>query len=364
MAVAFLPAISSAAPANTGSMYGTIKDADGKPWPNITVSVQLADENKEQSGTTNDEGKFKIPDLAPGVYTVNIKQNNEVIFQIRAKVAANQDTPADINFKDPAVAEASDKLRKANAENNKFNNLKTHFDAGTNALAQAKALQLQLKQAKTPDDKSALDAKLQPLAAQAVTEFQAALPLTPEKENNHITIIEKIAESYDVAGKSEDAAKYYQQAMDAKPDSGVLNNLGNLYAKMGKMDEAKASYEKSAELDPANAANAWLNFGITLYNAQKFKDAVEPLKKATTLNPNNAQAWYLLGVTLVATMGYKQEGEKITPIMEPGTVEAYQKAIDLDPDGQWGAQAKEGIEQLKQMGLGIDTKVKTAKKKQ
>ncbi len=363
MFVALVPGSRLASAADNGILSGQIKDADGKPWPNITVGAQMAEGQPEQTATTDAEGHYKISGLAAGIYIVNIKQNGEVIFQIKAKVAANSETPADVSFKDPAVASASAKMRKENTEASKFNNLKSHFDAGNAALGQAKTLQAQMKQAATPEAKSALDAQLQPVAAKASTEFLAALPFTAEKDNNHFTITEKIAESYDIAGKQEDAAKYYQQAMDQKPDAGILVNLGNLYAKMGKLDEAKAAYEKSAEIDPQNAASAYRNFGFVLFNANKLKDAVEPLRKATQLDPNNAQAWYVLGASLVGTMGYKQEGEKITPIMEPGTVEAYQKCIDLDPTGPWGTQAKEGLEQLKAMGLGIDTKVSTKKKK-
>jgi hypothetical protein len=43
--------------------------------------------------------------------------------------------------------------------------------------------------------------------------------------------------------------------------------------------------------------------------------------------------------------------------MQPGTVEAYQHAIDLDPNGPIGAQAKQGLESLQAMGVGITTKI-------
>ena len=49
----------------------------------------------------------------------------------------------------------------------------------------------------------------------------------------------------------------------------------------------------------------------------------------------------------------------MVPVLQPGTQEAYEKAIELDPSGPWGAQAKQGLEALKAMGLGIDTKVNT-----
>jgi len=60
-------------------------------------------------------------------------------------------------------------------------------------------------------------------------------------------------------------------------------------------------------------------------------------------------------------MDYKQEGDKITPIMQPVPSKRIKPRLILDPNGPWGSQAKQGIEQLKQMGLGIETKEKVTK---
>jgi hypothetical protein len=72
----------------------------------------------------------------------------------------------------------------------------------------------------------------------------------------------------------------------------------------------------------------------------------------------------LLGTCMVADPSiYKQVGDKIEVTPKPGTVEAFQKAIELDPNGPIGAQAKQGLEQLNQLTGGIDTKVGNKKKK-
>lgn len=342
-----------------GTVTGTIKDTDAKPWPDITVSFKDDKGGEEVTAKSDAQGKYKI-ELPAGTYVVTVKQGDQDLYAVKAAVAADAETPADFNFKDPALASAMAEIKKQSAAQNKINNLKQHYQAGTTALTQANALAVQMKSMPAAQQ-AGLRAQIDPLATQAVSELKQALEATAPTDVNRATILMKIGAAYELDGKYEDAVQNYQQAVALKPDASTYNNLGNDYAKLGKIDEATAAYQKGVELDPANAARTYLNFGITLYNAQRLKDAIAPLKKATELDPKNAQAWYLLGVALVGAMDYKQEGDKITPIMQPGTVEAYQTAIDLDPNGPWGSQAKQGIEQLKQMGLGIETKEKVTK---
>ena len=105
----------------------------------------------------------------------------------------------------------------------------------------------------------------------------------------------------------------------------ITTTSGNDLAKLGKVDDARAAYQKYVDLNPTDAALAWRNFGTVLYHANRMKEAIEPLQKATTLDPKNAPAWLLLGIAMVNTMEFKTEGDKITPVMQPGTIEAYQR---------------------------------------
>jgi Flp pilus assembly protein TadD len=100
-----------------------------------------------------------------------------------------------------------------------------------------------------------------------------------------------------------------------------------------------------------------------LYNANRLGDAVEPFQKSAELDPKNPQTWYLLGASLVYKMTTKKVGDREEVRFAPGTIEAYQKAVELDPNGTWGQQAKQGLEQLQLMAPGIETKVNLKKKK-
>ena len=367
--VAALASLFAPQAAAQGSISGTIMDVNGKPWAEVTVR-SVSDQGAKQETKTDSGGKFSLPNLRAGIYDVFIvfppPNDKQAPYQVKVRVQTGEDAKVDLNFQEIVAkqgAAAQEQVKKAEEAKGKLEGLKAHFNAGNALIDQEKQAKIDLTKA-PPDQRDAAKQKLADLSDQAVKEFQEAAKSLVEKDPNAHLVWFKLAEAYDTAGRNADAAQAYQQAIAAKPDvPGYYNNLGNVLARAGKIDEAKAAYTKSAELDPANAATAWRNFGISLYNANRLADAIEPLQKATELDPKSAQAWYLLGASLLMKMTTKKVGDKEEVQLAPGTVEAYQKAEELDPNGQWGQQAKQGLTDLKALGAGIEMKVNVKKKK-
>jgi tetratricopeptide (TPR) repeat protein len=369
LALLLAVAVPRAAAQNDNSIRGTILDVAGKPWAAMTIQI-VTDQGAKQETKTDDKGNYTFRNLKSGGYTVSvILPPPNKSYDTKLQLSGGKEAVNDINFKDVVAkqgGQAAEQAKKAEEEKSKFEGMKTHFNAGIALLDQERKARDEMQ--KTPaDQRDAAKVKVVDLSNQAATEFTAAQKATTEKDTNQHIIWAKLGETYDVAGRNDDAINAYQQAINIKPDvPGYYNNLGNVEARAGKIDEAKAAYTKSAELDPPNAATAWRNFGISLYNVGKLKEAVEPLKKASELDPKNPQVWYLLGAALVGTMETKKNGDKLEFVIQPGTVEAYQKAIELDPNGgpnSYGAQAKLGLDALAQIQPGIDTKVNVRKKK-
>lgn len=376
LAAAFAP---RAYAQNDGAIGGQVLDIAAKPWVGLTIQV-VSEQGAKSEAKTDNDGKYSIRNLRAGIYDVTItafpppNDKQPPYHFAKVRVQAGEEAKADVNFKDVMAkqgAAAQEQVKKQEEEKQKFTNMKQHFDAGTALLEQEKTARADLQKA-SADQRDAAKQKVADLSAQAATEFQTAQKAAAEKDTNQHLIWAKLGEVYDVAGRNDDAAQAYQQAIataQANPAikgpqmASYYNNLGNVLARAGKIDDAKAAYQKSADADPPNAATAWRNFGISLYNAGRLKEAVDPLKKATAVDPKSAQAWYLLGAALVGSMETKKEGDKLIPVVQPGTVEAYQKALELDPNGPYGAQAKLGLEALSQMAPGIDTKVNVRKKK-
>ena len=369
-AVVFLAAVvcalaPCAAAQNEGSISGQIMDITGKPWPDMGIQA-VSDQGAKAETKTDKDGKYSVRNLRAGVYTVSvILPAPNKPFEVQCRVQGGTDVKVDVNFKDVVAkqgAEAQEAVKKQEEEKQKFQNMKGHFDAGVALLDQVKQVKVDLGKA-AADQRDALKQQVADLSAKAVTELEGAKAAAPEKDPNLHLIYARLADAYDAAGRTDDAIAAYKKAIEFKPTAAYYNNLGGIEGRAGKIDEATAAYQKSAELDPVNAAQAWRNFGITLYNASRLKEAVEPLKKSTELDPKNAQGWYLLGAALVGSMETKKVGDKLEFVIQPGTVEAYQKAVELDPNGTYGAQAKQGLDALQQIAPGIEMKVSTKKKK-
>ena len=361
--LALMLAFAPKAAAQDGTVTGQILDVVGKPWVDIGIQA-VSDQGAKADTKTDKDGNFTFRGLRNGVYTlaVQLPAPNKP-YEVKIRVSGSDTPKVSLNFKDIVAKQGSEyaeQQKKQEEEKQKFQGMKAHYEAGVGFLNQANQAKTDL--AKTPaDQRDAKKQEVKDLSDKAVTELEAAKTAAGEKDTNLNLIWARLGDAYDADGRADDAANAYKQAIELKPSAAYYNNLGGIYGRAGKIPEAMDAYKKSAELDPTNAAQAYRNGGITLYNAGKMKEAVEPLKKATELDPKSAQAWYLLGAALVGSMDYKQVGSKLEVVVQPGTVEAYQKALDLDPNGPYGQQAKQGLEALQQLAPGIDTKIKKKK---
>ena len=366
--LAFALTVAGLAPraaAQDSGIAGTILDLDGKPWENLGVAF-VSDQGNKFETKTDAKGKYEFRNLRSGTYTLTVQLPNQVFQGGQVKVAAGQTVPADLNFKDIIAKnnpEYAKQVAKQEEEKQKFQGMKQHFEAGVVALDLAKQSKDKLGKA-SADQRDALKQEVSDNSNKAITEFEAAKAASTEKDPNLQLIMARLGDAYDAAGRNDDAIAAYKRAIELKPSFAYYNNLGGIYGRSNKVDEATAAYQKAAEIDPANAAQAWLNCGITLSNVGKYKEAMEPLKKATELDPKSAKAWYLLASAMIADPSiYKQTAGKIEVTPLPGTAEAYQKAIDLEPNGPYGQQAKQGLDQLNAMTGGISTQVGAKKKK-
>lgn len=390
----FIPLLLSAprATAQNGQLGGQVFDLQGKPYPDVIVTITSKETGTTYTVKTGKDGKFLQLGMQFGMYSVNLKKAEDKIdFTEEGINIPNFTSPLVVNFKDIAAKSGynAEAAAKQEAEKKKFTDMKAHFDSGRAALTDADTLKQQL--ATAPADQLAeLLAKRSTSYATAINEFQQAQQASSEKDKNLPTILDNLGAAYSGAGEVDrmmlhsapadqhetlqtkittdyqQGAATLQKAIDIQPTAGRYMEMGTDLAYAGKISDATAACDKAAALEPSNIAsteNCYKNIGIVLTNSNNLKDAVAPLQKATQINPKDAQAWFLLGSALVNTIDYKQEGGKEVAVIPPGTAEAFQKYLELEPNGPHAADAKGSLEALQQMGGGMATKEVTKKKK-
>ena len=359
------------AAAQNTRLSGTVSDQEGKPWTGVTVQI------KSESGRlftlkTDKDGKYTQIGLTSGVYSFVLNEATRGLKDFTEKhQLVDGDNEVNFNFKDIIAAQAaahSEEAAKQKEEANKFQGMKAHVDAGVAALSEANGLQKQVQTAPA-DQKAGLQDQLKKDYQTAVTEFQQAEQAVGSKDTkNHAVIWNDLGQAYSASGQHSEAANAYQKAIELNPTAGAYTSLSLAQANLAavstdpaataaKLNDAGAACDKATALDATTTAKCWKNIGIVLSNKGDLKDAVIPLQKASQADPKDAQTWYLLGSAYTGTIETKQEGDKMTFVVPPGTTEAYQKCIDVAPDGPYAPQAKASLDALAQMTGGQATTV-------
>jgi tetratricopeptide (TPR) repeat protein len=338
--------------AQTGGVTGKCTGQDGKALAGYTIQLDRQEIKWTSHVKTNKKGEYTYIGLAPGMYKLTLKDpSGTAIFNITDHVGLGD--PTEVNFdmakemanaKKEAEADPEYRAQKAaeEKEQKQFTGLKATFDQAT-ALYNQKRFN------------------------EAAAMYEQALPLA--KDKNVPVILARLADSYSKAATAdstpdarkadqEKALSSYQKALEVSPsDPSLHNNLGSLYADMGKVTEAQAEFQKAIDLNPTGAAAYYYNMGVILVNKGKMDEAGAALKKCTDLDPTNSNAWYWYGMALMGKAEFKPDG---TVVAAPGTIEAFQTYLKLAPTGQWAAASQASLDQLTGK---VNTEYKATKKK-
>jgi tetratricopeptide (TPR) repeat protein len=328
-------ACASIAAAQNARVAGQVFDRDGKPWVGVTVILK-SDSGRTFTLKTDKDGKFSQIGLSAGMYTFTLtNQDPPLNFSEKHQINSDEDNNIPFNFKELAAAQAAanpDQQKAQQDQANKFKDMQTHFLAGRAALDDWETVHKQFNAAPA-DQKGPLQDKLDTDSKTAVSEMQLAEQGVQAKDvKNHAVVWSNLGQAYDRAGQLQQAVDAYQKAIDLQPSAGAYGSQSTALANLAvaqtdpavgqqKLADAGADCDKAAALDPTpGAAKAcWKNIGIVLSNKGDLKDAIVPLQKATQADPKDAQSWFLLGSAYTGTIDSKQEGDKMTYIIPPGT---------------------------------------------
>jgi Tfp pilus assembly protein PilF len=339
---------------------GIVKGEDGKPVQGAVIKIHRTDIKGDYNTKTDKKGHYIYNGLPYGKYDLTVFVADKQVDELRGV----QTRPGDLqslNFDlkgdkqaSPAEANKQALAQKALEEGKISEDLARQLSPEDKARLQ-KQIDATVNQRKK---NSALNqAYNDGITALEAKQYDAAienLNKAGELDPNQIAVWTHLAQAYQdqagtKTGPDHDAAvgksvEAYNKALTLKPDdASIHNNYGLLLAHAGKFADATAELEKAAQLEPAGACKYYYNLGALYTNAGQVDPAIEAFKKGTTADPNCADAYYQTGVNLMAKVTTTPDG-KMVPV--PGTTEAFQKYLELKPDGPYAQSAKDMLTTL------------------
>jgi tetratricopeptide (TPR) repeat protein len=115
--------------------------------------------------------------------------------------------------------------------------------------------------------------------------------------------------------------------------------LGEIYARQGKVPEANAGYDAAAKLDPTRAGMYYKNEAVIFFQSNNADAQAIAAQKAIDADPTQGIPYYLKGNALVQKTTQDEKTKKL--VAPPGCIEAYQKYLELQPNGMYASDVKQ-----------------------
>ena len=339
----------------TGKIHGHIQDPAGVAVTDgiITLSTD-GGKTAKYTFKSDASGNFTGDGIAPGTYTLSLRRPDtppdKVLDQFpEVKITAGGDTAQDFDMTraeylsklTPEQRKLLEDLKTKNAEALKENSViknlnadlqKAREDNKNKNFAEAESLMQKDTQAK-PDA--------------AVLWLELGAAQAGEKKNS------------DAETSLKKAIELDSQSKKPSPEieAAANNALGEVLANEGKVPDSQAAYDAAAKINPAQAGMYYGNEAIIMSRAGQPDGTVAAADKAIAADPTKPIPYYLKGQALINKATVDPKTGKIQA--PPGTAEAYQKYLELAPDGQFAAEVK-GV--LTEMGETIKSSYKAPKK--
>ena len=350
------------------ALEGMVIGEDGAPMVKALVKITRTDIKGSYKCNTDKKGHYFYNGLPLGNYNIAIEVDGKDVDAVNG-VRTKLGDPTAVNFDLQKIAQKRAQMNQAAqaAAPGQAPGLSKEVERGmTKEQKEAYDKAIKEREASMKKNKELNDAFTAGMTAMQNKDYDAAiasLTKASELDPKQVAVWAQLADAHVNAATKKTGAEFdaemakgiegYNKALELNPsDAATHNNFALALGKAKKFPEMQAELQKAAELDPPKAGQYYYNLGAMLVNAGQSEPAGQAFKKAIELDPNHADSYYQLGVYLIGKASFAADG-KVTPVA--GTVEAFQKYLQLAPTGQFADSAKG-------MLTSLDAKVDTAYK--
>jgi tetratricopeptide (TPR) repeat protein len=360
-------------------VHGHIQNPAGQAVNNgkVEFTKDLTKPFKEEKFTNevdvDKDGNYNITGIAPGEYFVWFVQGEQQVDRQQVTFKAGEDRTLDFDMTREEYMKSLTPEQRKQIEEFKAKNAAavSGNKVVANLNATITAVRADIKSATPNFDKDVADMKqaveqrpneglLYAVQGEVYTAQGKKLAATDRANKTNPMQDDAVKSAYDNAVQSLQKASDLMGAA-AKPNAEgqatVLNQLGNVYAEQGKPTEAAAAYDKAVALVPKNAGTYYYNEAAVMFNAHQDEAALTAANKAITADPNQPMPYYIKGQELLSKATVDAKGTIVAP---PGCVDAYQKYLQLAPDGPQAPAVKDVLASL---GQKVETKYKAPGRK-
>jgi tetratricopeptide (TPR) repeat protein len=398
LSLALVPALAQQAAPPAGEapvkVHGHVTNPTGAPQNGGTVEFQQITRAASGPGLkpqTASQGSFTVDangdyngQVPPGTYTViyrsvGMDKDKQADELENVKVAAGADNAADLDMSRAEYIEKLpedqkkqlEALRKTNSEAMKANEVIKTLNADLKVVGQDlkdadHAHDAAVQQLGATAQRADVDSKTNEIKTQKYTDIETMMTKDTQIRPTEPVLWAYLGQAQAGLKKYDDAETSYKKALEVdaaskKPNpaiEGMANaGLGELYARGGKVPEANAAYDAAAKANPSSAGTYLRNQAVIFFQSGNADAQVAAADLAIKNDPNDALVYYLKGQGLVSKATVDPKTQRI--VLPEGCAEAYQKYLDLAPNGPY---AGEVAAILQQAGQKVSSSYKAGKK--
>ena len=290
---------------------GVIMDVDGEPVEGASVTFKFrGGVTREQTATTNDEGEYMQMGLQNGPYIIVAAKDGVGERTEEITLRVGQQEELDFQLVPVGMRAISDLTDEERAEYERAEALIVTIEAAVEATAAGNF-------------------------GTAIATFEEGLLANPDC----FQCYHGIGMAYLAQEEYGDAEAAFNSSLEVNPDyAQAYEGLATIYNTQRRFDEAVEASQRAAELSGGGGVladpDAIFNQGLINWNAGNIEEARAQFAETLELDPNHGEAHYWVG------MASLNEGNLTVAKTE------FERYIELEPDGRFADQARGMVTQL------------------